>query len=72
MVAHATAIDSERRQITLSNGDHLDYDAALLATGTRPRPVTIDGATLPHVRTLRSLSDVDGILRYVNPAAQPW
>ena len=37
MVERATAVDPGAHRITLSTGEILDYDAALLATGTRPR-----------------------------------
>ncbi len=69
VVAEVTAIDPAKRSITLSTGGGLDYDAAMLATGTRPRPLPVDGGNLPHVRTLRSLDDVDGILHHVQPGA---
>ena len=69
IVARITAVDPQARRLTLSTGATLDYDAAMLATGTRPRALPVEGGTLPHVRCLRSLDDVDGILRHVEPGA---
>jgi NADPH-dependent 2,4-dienoyl-CoA reductase/sulfur reductase-like enzyme len=69
ITAGVTGIDPAKRRITLSTGGGLDYDAAMLATGTRPTRLSVDGGNLPHVRTLRTLDDVDGILRYVHPGA---
>ena len=57
----ATGIDRTRRIVEIEHGGHLDYDALILATGSRPRDLPIEGADLDHVYALRSLADVERI-----------
>src|ERR1700753_408947 len=52
-------ISREARRIRLDDGSVLPYDALLLATGSRPRPLTVPGGDLPGVHTLRSINDVE-------------
>ena len=65
--AAVTAVDPAARMLTLSSGATIAYDAALLATGAVPKPARFDGPG--HPLTLRSLADVDAILRHVTPGA---
>lgn len=53
------AIDSASKTIQLSSGDSLGYGALVLATGGRARQLSVAGADLPAVATLRSVGDVD-------------
>ncbi len=63
--AAVAAIDPAARTITLSGGEVVRYDAALLATGSTPKPPHFAGSGRPL--TLRSLGDVDAILAHVTP-----
>ena len=55
----ATAIGN--MALELSNGDTLPFGALLLATGAEPIRLPLDGASLPHVHTLRTLADSKAI-----------
>ncbi len=57
----ADAINRATRTVKLSDGSSASYDRILLATGSRPRPLPLDGATLQGVHELRDLRDVDGL-----------
>lgn len=54
-------IDRTHRKVELAHGGHLDYDALIIATGSRPRALPLKGATLHGVHDLRDLSDVERI-----------
>ena len=56
-----TEISRADRRVRLDDGSILPYDALLLATGSRPRPLTVPGADLPGVHTLRTIEDVERI-----------
>lgn len=58
----ARHVDAQSRTVTLEGGEVLPYDALLLATGAEPRRLTVPGADLPHVFTLRTLADCRAIL----------
>jgi NAD(P)H-nitrite reductase large subunit len=57
-----TKIDPGARKVTLKSEEALSYDRLLLATGTEPRRLTIPGAELPHMHTLRTLADSRAII----------
>ena len=66
----ATRIDRDTRSVLLSDGTTLAYDALLLATGAEPNRLTIPGADLPHVHTLRTLADSRSIISQLGDAKQ--
>ena len=61
--ADIAAIDARARRLSCADGTVLDYDAALLATGSAPIRPSLPGAGLAHVYTLRSRADADAILQ---------
>jgi NAD(P)H-nitrite reductase large subunit len=58
----AVELNAERKTVTLESGEVLPYEALLLATGAEPVRLPIEGATLPHVFTLRTLADSRSII----------
>lgn len=60
-------LDISARQIRLADGQHLGYDALLIATGGVPRTPDMPGLDLPNVFTLRSLADTRQILDRAQP-----
>jgi NADPH-dependent 2,4-dienoyl-CoA reductase/sulfur reductase-like enzyme/nitrite reductase/ring-hydroxylating ferredoxin subunit len=50
-------IDTDAREVALDDGERVPYEALLLATGAEPRTLSIEGAGLGHVHTLRSRRD---------------
>ena len=63
-----TSIDVAAKKVTLEGGRSVAYDALLLATGAEPSRLPIEGGTLPHVHTLRSLADSRGIIENAKTA----
>ena len=56
------SIDVGAREIVLADGARVPYERLLLATGAEPVRLPISGMDLPHVRTLRSLTDCRAII----------
>ncbi|MEO1101653.1 MAG: FAD-dependent oxidoreductase [Pseudomonadota bacterium] len=57
----ATGIDRAAQRVLLENDGHVDYDALILATGSRPRELPVEGSDLEGVHDLRGLADVERI-----------
>lgn len=49
------------QRLRLDDGSTVAYDALLIATGSRPRPLEAPGAALAGVHFLRTIADVDRI-----------
>jgi NADPH-dependent 2,4-dienoyl-CoA reductase/sulfur reductase-like enzyme/nitrite reductase/ring-hydroxylating ferredoxin subunit len=62
LAAEVTSLDSEGRRVGLADGRSIGFDKLLLATGAEPIRLTIPGADLPQVLTLRSLDDSRAII----------
>lgn len=58
----AVSIDRASRLVSLSNGGTVAYDALIIATGSRPRPLPVDGADLEGVFELRGLNHVQALM----------
>ncbi|KCZ56938.1 NAD(P)/FAD-dependent oxidoreductase, partial [Hyphomonas chukchiensis] len=58
---HAAKIDRTAQTVELPHGGQIDYDALIIATGSRPRVLPTKGADLEGVHDLRDLSDVERI-----------
>jgi 3-phenylpropionate/trans-cinnamate dioxygenase ferredoxin reductase subunit len=54
-------ISRDIRRVRLDDGTVLPYDALLLTTGSRPRPLSVPGADLAAVHQLRTIDDVERI-----------
>jgi 3-phenylpropionate/trans-cinnamate dioxygenase ferredoxin reductase subunit len=55
----AVAVDRDGRRVLLGSGDVVPYEHLLVATGARPRALSIPGALTPGVHTLRTKADSD-------------
>jgi 3-phenylpropionate/trans-cinnamate dioxygenase ferredoxin reductase subunit len=60
-------IDRDQMQVSGADGSKYDYDTLLLATGSRPRRLSIEGADLQGVHYLRTIADVDRLGRELVP-----
>jgi 3-phenylpropionate/trans-cinnamate dioxygenase ferredoxin reductase subunit len=54
----ATSVDLTRKQVGLRDGQILDFDTLVFATGTRARELPLPGIGLPGVFSLRKIDDV--------------
>jgi NADPH-dependent 2,4-dienoyl-CoA reductase/sulfur reductase-like enzyme/nitrite reductase/ring-hydroxylating ferredoxin subunit len=60
--ARVTTIDPRKKTVTLSSGQVLSYDKALLATGAAPRKLSVPGADSDACFQLRSFADARAIV----------
>jgi len=61
-------IDPFSREIVTDDGTKIAFDGLLLATGAEPNVLSIPGADLSHVFTLRSLADSRAIIQAASTA----
>lgn len=60
-------IDRPARRVVLDDGSSLDYSTLVLATGSRARRLSLPGAELPGIVSLRSIADVEAIRASFSP-----
>jgi len=56
-----TRVDAEKRTVALHDGERLEFDQLLIATGGKNRRFPIPGIDLPGVYDLRTVADADRI-----------
>jgi len=66
----ARKIDRASRQIALDDGTALNYNTIIIATGARPRLLTVEGADHPSVQYLRTLDDSRKLQKLIRPAGR--
>ena len=57
-----SSVDRESRTVTLADGERLPYRDLVLATGSRPRRLSVPGADLSGVHYLRRIEDSDRLI----------
>ena len=60
-------IDRQRRVASLSSGRSLGYDHLILATGMRPNRLSVPGAELDNVLSLRTVADAEALKMALGP-----
>jgi len=60
-----TAVNTADRTVVLSSGGTVSFDKLIIATGAKCRKLTVPGADLPHVVSLRNLNDLHDINRKI-------
>jgi nitrite reductase/ring-hydroxylating ferredoxin subunit len=70
LATEAKSIDAAGRQVTLASGATVSFTKLLLAMGAEPIRLQCPGADLPHVRTLRSLTDCRALRERAKPGTR--
>lgn len=65
-----SAIDPAAGEAVVGDGERIRFDAALLATGAYPRRLTLPGADLPGVESLRTMADSDRLRAAIAEASR--
>ncbi|MFY0610526.1 MAG: FAD-dependent oxidoreductase [Hyphomicrobiaceae bacterium] len=65
--ARAASLDIAAKRATLEDGFAVDFDKALIATGSRSRALPLPGADLEGVVALRSIADVERMRPRIKP-----
>lgn len=67
--ARVNRLDVGARRLTLSDGQLITYDRALVATGGEPQALPIPGGHLPEILQLRSRADAARVLERARPGS---
>jgi 3-phenylpropionate/trans-cinnamate dioxygenase ferredoxin reductase subunit len=65
-----TAVDRERRAVSIEGGRKFNYDHLILATGGRNRRLGLEGEDLDGVLTLRGLDDAERLRESIGQAGR--
>ena len=65
-----TAIDRDKRTVSLDGGESVGYDKLVLATGARARELPVPGADLKGITYLRNLGHAHEIRERIRPGAR--
>ncbi len=68
--ARATKLDTAGKKVHLDNGDVLEYDKLLIATGARPISPPIPGVNLPGVHPCWTLENARQIIELAKPGSR--
>jgi 3-phenylpropionate/trans-cinnamate dioxygenase ferredoxin reductase subunit len=63
----ATRIDRDTKQVALSDGEVLPYDALIIATGARARRLSLPGGELARTLELRTVADAEILKASIAP-----
>ena len=63
----ATALDTKANKVTLDNGDDLEYDDLLIATGSSAVRLNLPGSDLEGVYSFWTMADAKALSRHVSP-----
>ncbi len=65
------AVNPQDNTVTLENGETLSFDKLLIATGSTPLPLPVQGGDLPGVQSLWSLDHTETLLNATNGNDRP-
>ncbi|KAF7279296.1 hypothetical protein GWI33_007429 [Rhynchophorus ferrugineus] len=65
----ATGVDTGTKTVSLSNGNHIQYDKLFIATGCKPRKLDVPGCNLKNVLVLRDYDDSQYAISQINDQA---
>ena len=64
------AVDSEAQIVRFDNSKELRFDNLILATGSRPRLLPLEGADASNIFSLRSMQDIHAIQNYMQKGSK--